>query len=50
MKMNITIKFSGEMKMEVDIDDLMECTLLDMIEQYITNNISEVMELATAEE
>ncbi len=48
--MNITIKFSGEMKMEVDIDDLMECTLLDMIEQYITNNISEVMELATAEE
>ena len=48
--MNITIKFEGEIDMEVDIDDLMDTTLRDMIEEYITDNISEVMELATAEE
>ncbi len=48
--MNITIKFEGEIDMEFDIDDLMDSTLRDMIEQYITDNISEVMELATAEE
>ena len=48
--MNITIKFEGEIDMEFDIDDLMDTTLRDMIEEYITDNISEVMELATAEE
>lgn len=48
--MNITIKFEGEIDMEFDIDDLMDSTLRVMIEEYITNNISEVMELATAEE
>jgi hypothetical protein len=50
MNMNITVKFEGEIDMEFDIDDLMDSTLRDMIEQYITDNISEVMELATAEE
>jgi len=42
--MKITIKFEGEMDMEVDIDDLMDSTLHDMIEEYITDNISSLME------
>lgn len=48
--MNITIKFEGEIDMEFDINDLMDTTLREMIEEYITDNIGEVMELATAEE
>lgn len=48
--MNITIKFEGEIDMEFNIEDLMDSTLREFIEEYITDNISEVMELATAEE
>tara|TARA_Y100000114_G_C11693386_1_gene294721 strand:+ start:598 stop:750 length:153 start_codon:yes stop_codon:yes gene_type:complete len=43
--MKITIKFSGEMDMEVDIDLLMEGRdLKDMVEQYIKENMYELME------
>jgi hypothetical protein len=44
-KMNITIKFSGEMEMEVDIEELMDgTTLKDMVEAYIKENIYDLME------
>ena len=43
--MKITIKFEGEMNMEVDIDLLMEGRdLKDMVEEYIKENMYELME------
>lgn len=50
--MNITIKFEGEMNMEVDIDELMEGgNLQDLVEDYIKENIHELMEcIVTVEE
>lgn len=44
MNMEITIKFSGEMKMDVDIEELMDGSLRSMVEEYITSNMYELME------
>jgi|TARA_R100000149_G_C5869853_1_gene134017 hypothetical protein len=46
MNMEITIKFSGEMKMDVDIEELMDgqTSLRAMVEEYITSNMYELME------
>lgn len=42
--MKITIKFSGEMDMDIDILDLMENELKDLVQEYIKENMYELME------
>ena len=42
--MKITIKFSGEMEMDVDIEELMENELKDLVENHIQENIHELMD------
>ena len=42
--MELKIKFNGEMKIDVDISELMEGTdLASLVEAYITNNMYDVM-------
>ena len=42
--MLMKIKFNGEMKIDVDINELMEGTdLASLVEAYITDNMYEVM-------
>jgi len=48
--MKVTVKIEGEMDMEFASDDLMDSTLRDMIEEYLRDYITEVMEFVTVEE
>tara|TARA_R100001443_G_scaffold65787_1_gene74995 strand:+ start:392 stop:547 length:156 start_codon:yes stop_codon:yes gene_type:complete len=42
--MELKIKFNGEMKIDVDINELMEGTdLASLVEEYIKDNMYEVM-------
>lgn len=42
--MELKIKFNGTMKIDVDIDELMDSAdLADMVEEYIKDNMYEVM-------
>lgn len=42
--MKITIKFSGEMHMDINVMDLMENELKYLVEEYIKENMYELME------
>jgi hypothetical protein len=46
MNMKITIKFDGEMDMDVDIEALMDgqTSLREMVEEHIMSNMYELME------
>lgn len=49
--MNITIKFEGEMSMEIDIDELLHTELSEVVENFINDNMSELMDsIVTVEE
>lgn len=49
--MNITIKFEGEMSMEIDIDELLHTELSEVVENFISDNMSELMDsIVTVEE
>lgn len=49
--MNITIRFEGEMSMEIDIDELLHTELLTVVENFISDNMSELMDsIVTVEE
>lgn len=49
--MKITIKFSGEMEMDVDIDELLHTELSEVVENFINDNMSELMDsIVTVEE
>ena len=49
--MKITIKFDGEMSMEIDIDELLHTELFTVVENFISDNMSELMEsIVTVEE
>lgn len=48
--MNLTLKIEGEMDMEIDIDELLHRDLLSVVEQYIHENMSVLMEFVEVEE
>ena len=43
--MNLTLKFKGEMNMEIDIDDLLHKDLLSVVEEYIHDNMRLLMQI-----
>ena len=48
--MNLTLKIEGQMDMEIDIDELLHTELLSVVEAYIRDNMSELMEFVEVEE
>ena len=43
--MNLTLKFEGEMNMEIDIDELLHRDLLSVVEEYIQDNMRLLMNI-----
>ena len=47
---DIKLKIDGEMNMEIDVEDILHTDLMSVVEQYIRDNIEEVMQYMTVEE
>tara|TARA_B100000925_G_C21611720_1_gene304990 strand:+ start:51 stop:200 length:150 start_codon:yes stop_codon:yes gene_type:complete len=47
---DIKLKIDGEMNMEIDVEDILHTDLMSVVEQYIRDNIEEVMQYITVEE
>ena len=47
---DIKLKIDGEINMEIDVEDILHTDLMSVVEQYIRDNIEEVMQYITVEE
>jgi len=47
---DIRLKLDGEINMEIDVEDILHTDLMSVVEQYIRDNIEDVMQYIIVEE